>query len=104
MADQYPANEISLRNIGGQSLQLRLETGENHSILIGAIDFQSASKIVHPQAVYFHNGESFLVKNLDFENNEVRLEDFNGGLFYRAAGQLAGGNHRKSASGSQSVL
>ena len=81
MADQYPANEISLRNIGGQSLQLRLETSENHSILIGAIDFQSAPKIVHPQAVYFHNGESFLVKSLDFENNEVRLEDFNGDYF-----------------------
>jgi DEAD/DEAH box helicase domain-containing protein len=42
MADQYPANEMSLRNIGGQSFQLRLVENETHSTLIGEVDFQSA--------------------------------------------------------------
>jgi len=81
MADQYPTNEISLRNIGGQSFQLRLQQADAHSILIGEVDYQSTLKMVHPQAVYFHNGESFLVDQLDFEKNEARLLQFSGDYF-----------------------
>ncbi|MEW6651722.1 MAG: DEAD/DEAH box helicase, partial [Chloroflexota bacterium] len=81
MADQYPANEVSLRNIGGQAFQLRLVAEDNRRILIGEIDYQSAPKIVHPQAVYFHNGESYLVQQLDYEKSEGILEQFNGDYF-----------------------
>ena len=75
MADMYPANEISLRNIGGQPFQLRLVSGENRekSVLLGIVDYQSAFRTIHPEAVYLHNGLAYRVLDLDLELNEAAL-------------------------------
>ncbi len=81
MSDEYPANLISLRNIGGQAFQLRLLGTDGPSALIGEVDYASAPKIVHPQAVYFHNGESYLVRSLNYEKSLVELEAFRGEYF-----------------------
>jgi DEAD/DEAH box helicase domain-containing protein len=81
MSDQYPANSISLRNIGGQAFQLRLNRPDGRSALIGEVDYASAPKIVHPQAVYFHNGESYLVRTMDYEKSLVELETFQDDYF-----------------------
>ncbi|MDK2980104.1 MAG: box helicase protein [Chloroflexota bacterium] len=80
MSDQYPANEISLRNISGQSFALRLSDGTR----IGEIDYQTAPKIVHPDAIYMHNGNSFKVNKLDYETNQADLEPFDGTYFTEA--------------------
>ena len=72
MADKYPANEISLRNIGGQPFQLRLSDGDR-SVLFGEVDYQSAFRTIHPEAVYLHNGLPYRVVNLDIEHNEAVL-------------------------------
>ena len=73
LSDAYPANEISLRNISGQSFHLRLLT-DGPPVLIGEVDYQSAARTIHPQAVYLHNGEAFRVKKLDYETYEAELE------------------------------
>lgn len=77
MADNYPANEISLRNISGQSFKLRLKTN-SQPVLIGEVDFQSAARTVHPEAVYLHNGSAFRVTKLDYDHNEAVLKIHNG--------------------------
>ena len=84
MSDQYPSNEISLRNISGQSFALRLIDGSAQAARIGEIDYQSAPKIVHPDAVYLHNGESYRVTRLDYETNQADLEPFNVPYFTEA--------------------
>ncbi len=66
MADLYPSNEISLRNIGGQAIQLRLKNN-NQTILLGAVDYQSAPRTIHPEAAYLHHGLPFRVANLAFD-------------------------------------
>ena len=84
MSDQYPSNEISLRNISGQSFALRLVNGDDQATRIGEMDYQSAPKMVHPEAIYLHNGESYRVQRLDYSTNEADLEPFNGAYFTEA--------------------
>ncbi|MFO7897297.1 MAG: DEAD/DEAH box helicase [Candidatus Cloacimonadales bacterium] len=71
-SERYPAQEISLRNMGANQFILQ----ENRQI-IGVVDESSAYWMVHPQAVYLHDGNSYLVQKLDLENHiaHLRRED-----------------------------
>jgi DEAD/DEAH box helicase domain-containing protein len=63
-SDTYPASSISLRTTGAGEYLLQCE-GE----IIGKVDEASAYWMVHPKAVYIHNGQSYLVEKLDLEKH-----------------------------------
>ncbi len=71
-SEQYPASLISLRSTAGQTISLQLETGEKPQT-IGEVDYASSLWMTHPGAVYLHEGESYLVKSLDLEENIAHL-------------------------------
>ncbi len=73
MADQYPAQGISLRSTDSNPIQLQVWAGEKPTT-IGQVDRASAHWMVHPNAVYLHEGESYLVEELDFDHNTARLK------------------------------
>lgn len=75
-ADQYPANSISIRSASGQTILLQAHFDDQWST-IGEVDQESAKWMVHPQAVYIHEGELFLVESLNFEEHIARLEPAN---------------------------
>jgi len=64
----YPAESISLRSagVGGYILNCADK-------IIGTVDENSAFWMTHPDAVYLHNGETFLVNKLDLEKQIVDL-------------------------------
>jgi len=68
-SSSYPADQISLRTVGANEYILQ-STGKT----IGIVDEGSAFWMTHPQAVYIHNGEPYLVKNLDIKNHIVDME------------------------------
>jgi DEAD/DEAH box helicase domain-containing protein len=68
MADQYPANAISLRSASAETVVLQAD-----ETIIGNVDRASAYWMAHPQAIYLHEGQSFLVNELDLEHNRARL-------------------------------
>ncbi len=70
------SNEISLRNMSGNSLKL-IEVSNNQYRIIGEIDYASSLWMVHPNAIYLHLGIQYIVKSLNFETNEVLLEESN---------------------------
>jgi len=72
IAEDYPSAEISLRNISGNSISLRLRNGME-STLIGDVDFQSALRMAHPGAVYIHDGNQYLVDELNLEDHVAWL-------------------------------
>lgn len=72
MADQYPAQATSLRNASAHSISLQVEQ-DNHNHKIGEVDIQSANWLVHPKAVYLHEGQNFIVESLDLENHVAIL-------------------------------
>jgi DEAD/DEAH box helicase domain-containing protein len=57
MADQYPAAGISLRNATPDNITLILK-GKYTQETIGQVDLISAYWMVHPQAIYLHEGTS----------------------------------------------
>jgi len=68
MADRYPANNISLRSVSAQAVVLQVEDET-----IGIVDRASALWMAHPQAIYLHEGQSFIVDELDLAHNLARL-------------------------------
>jgi DEAD/DEAH box helicase domain-containing protein len=73
MADHYPAQAVSLRSASPARVRLELGLGEQTGTTIGEVDVASAPWMVHPQAVYLHEGASFVVESLDLEANVALL-------------------------------
>jgi DEAD/DEAH box helicase domain-containing protein len=73
MSDQYPAQAISLRSASANPVRLQVLQDER-PIMIGQVDWESAHWMVHPDAIYLHEAESYLVKELDLEKHHAILE------------------------------
>jgi DEAD/DEAH box helicase domain-containing protein len=67
MSDQYPARDVSLRSTSPEPvvLQTQEDTSNGEPTIIGQVDQESARWMVHPGAVYLHEGQQYLVKELD---------------------------------------
>jgi DEAD/DEAH box helicase domain-containing protein len=80
MADAYPAQAVSLRSASVDNiiLQVNEEYAPGVSLegvrTLGQVDRASALWMVHPQAVYLHEGQSYLVEELDLEQGLARLK------------------------------
>ena len=72
MADQYPANEISLRSASGTPFTLQALNDDRWNT-VGEVDQESALWMVHPNAIYMHEGETYRVEELDLENKLVKM-------------------------------
>ena len=65
----YPAQDVSIRSIGeGRYRLINQKTGER----IEEVEAATAFMRIHPGAIYLHQGESFLVKELDQANRVAR--------------------------------
>ncbi len=72
MADRYPAQEISLRNASPEAVVLQAQDGDEW-VTVGQVDQASAHWMVHPGAVYLHEGTAYLVEELDLEQRFAYL-------------------------------
>ena len=72
MADHYPAEGLSLRSASANRVLLQIPD-EERWLTIGEVDIESASWMVHPQAVYMHEAQTYLVEELDLTQNIARL-------------------------------
>lgn len=72
MADQYPAQGISLRSADSNPIQLQVLNADVPKT-IGQVDRTSAHWMVHPNAVYLHEAETYLVEELDLEKGIARM-------------------------------
>jgi DEAD/DEAH box helicase domain-containing protein len=64
----YPAEAVSLRSASAEEYLLRCD-GQT----IGLVDSGSAFRLVHPEAIYLHNGETYFVRQLDLEKRLAEL-------------------------------
>jgi len=72
MADQYPAEDVSLRSASPEAVVLQARDGDEWTT-IGQVDHASAHWMVHPGAVYLHEGQVYLVDELDLTQHIARL-------------------------------
>jgi DEAD/DEAH box helicase domain-containing protein len=73
MEESYPAVEFSLRTASNQQIILRLNNPSEIPKVLGIVDKESAYWMVHPGAIYLHEGESFHVDNLNLQDNFATL-------------------------------
>jgi DEAD/DEAH box helicase domain-containing protein len=78
MSDQYPSDAISLRSASAQTVSLQINVDPTSNVqfptsTIGTVDLESAYWMVHPEAIYLHEGESYVVGELDLEHGIARL-------------------------------
>jgi DEAD/DEAH box helicase domain-containing protein len=72
MADRYPAEQVSLRSASPQRVLLQVAEDDAWTT-IGEVDAASAPWLVHPQAIYLHQAQAYLVEELDLNQNLARL-------------------------------
>lgn len=63
---------FSLRTNSFTNIQLVCEK-QGEEELLGVLDRESADRLVHPGAIYLHEGDTYRVIDLDLENNIARL-------------------------------
>ena len=69
---EHPARKVNLRTISPDSYAI-VDISKGQSV-IGQVDSISAPELVYPQAVYLHEGRSYLVKQLELETRIARVE------------------------------
>jgi len=70
---ECPAGHTNLRTISENTFTIMDVTGGRDEAL-GTVDSISAPELVYPEAVYLHEGESYLVRKLDFEAKIASVE------------------------------
>ena len=64
-SDSFPAQGISLRSATNENYTV-IDVTENHKPkVIGEVDRPSAPMLIHPEAIYFHDGKPYQVIELD---------------------------------------
>jgi DEAD/DEAH box helicase domain-containing protein len=67
-ADRYPANDVSLRNVGWDNVVIvDVERAQS----IAELDWRSAHTMLHEQAIYQHDGQCWQVERFDYENHKA---------------------------------
>lgn len=73
MADRYPAQQVSLRSASPETVKLLVSDDEDHGTVVGEVDLASAAWMVHPGAIYLHEGQSYQTEILDLEQHTAYL-------------------------------
>ncbi len=80
MKEDYPSAEISLRSTTNATINLQIEE-HNRWVTIGEVDEISSYWMVHPGAVYLHDGQMYYVEDFDIEKKIVTMSRFQGDYF-----------------------
>ena len=67
-ADAYPANDVSLRSVGWDNVVI---VDCEHDRVLGELDWPAAHTMLHEQAIYQHDGETWQVERFDYENHKA---------------------------------
>ncbi len=73
MKDQYPAAAISLRSASAQSIVLQSTAEDGRPWTVGTVDGESAAWMVHPGAIYMHEGQQYFVQEFNLEQQLAQL-------------------------------
>ncbi len=85
MSENYPADSISLRSASPDTVVIQsVET----SIALGEVDLHSAYWMLHPQAIYMHEGQSYFVDALDLEQKVARVHAVSVDYYTEAAHEV----------------
>jgi len=70
---ESPSQQTDLRTISNDTFTI-VRTDRRGAEVIGQVDAISAPELVYPNAIYLHGGESFQVRDLDFDGKVAYVE------------------------------
>jgi DEAD/DEAH box helicase domain-containing protein len=70
---EFAAAQVSLRTISNATFAI-VDVTDGRNEVIGQVDSISAPELVYPEAVYLHQGESYIVRELDQPARLARVE------------------------------
>ena len=73
----WPSRDVGLRSAGGDEFRIATADGT----LVGTVDAGRALRLVHPGAVYLHQGRSWRVADLDLDDRVAIVEPSDGGEY-----------------------
>ncbi len=85
----HPARAIGLRNTGGPPVVVQVQHGEGQVRTVGQVDHPSAPKLVHPGAIYIHQGETYQVERLDLDDRRAWVRPVEVDHYTQAGRQVA---------------
>lgn len=77
MSDVYPANTFSLRAGPRENFAIIDITEPAREEVIGEVDLFSAPVLIHPHAIYIHQGKQYYVEELLWEDRQARVRRIN---------------------------
>lgn len=72
LADGQPTRGVSLRGVGSDSVVIQAQTEDGWQ-LVGEVDPFGAMWLVHPDAIYIHDGATYFVEKLDLDEHVAYL-------------------------------
>lgn len=72
-SDSYPAEGVSLRTSAAQNFIIHNKTDNGR--VLGEIDYDSAQELIHPQAIYMHQGRTFFVDEMDWDRRKAFVRE-----------------------------
>ena len=81
----WPTRGVGLRNGSSDEVQIALADGT----LIGTVDHGRAGRLVHPGAIYLHQGQSYRVHELDLDDGAAIVAPVDGGEWTQPRSQTA---------------
>lgn len=74
VSDTYPSEDISLRSSSDDTIVIQAER-EQCVEVIGEVDRTAAPLLIHEGAVYIHEGDTYIVQRLDWDNAVAFVEE-----------------------------
>lgn len=84
----YPARRIGLRTSGSDSVTIQAQSAGAAPTVIGQLDVAGAIRLLHSGAIYFHEGRSFRVEQLDLEQRVAYVAPITVDYYTEAAGEM----------------
>jgi len=71
MSDTFPASDVSLRSAASENFVICDITNPGRETIIGEMDYFSAPTMLHDQAIYLHQGQTYYVEKLDWKQRRA---------------------------------
>ena len=81
VGEGYPAEAVNLRAAGIHTVAITVTDENGATNTIGEVDVASAPRLVHPGAIYLHEGESYQINLLDLDGGRAEAEPVQVGYY-----------------------
>ena len=73
-SERYPAEEVSLRSANPENFVVLNISTVDHKV-IAEVDFDSAPMLIHEDAVYIHQSQTFFIERLDYDGRTAYAKE-----------------------------